>query len=826
MGWFKRVALGIVILLVLVAAAAGWYVKKSFPLIDGELSVPGLSAPIRVERDPSDITHIKAATAQDAWFGLGYVHAQERSWQLEFNRRLMHGELSEVFGSATLETDKLLRALGIMQAAQAQWNGLPDEARVALKSYADGINAFHATSEQALPPEFHILGVKPGTWTPQDSVAWSIMMALDLGGNWGSEFARLSAAQTLSTEHMWQLLAPYGKEPPVSKVDFFKLYADLQVYKSKPQDATKTVADHADHMGATFGFESTMLAEMRQWASDFANNAGNVEGKGSNNWVIAGSHTISGKPLLANDPHLGLSAPAIWYFASLQAPGINVIGATLPGLPFVVLGRSDKVAWGITNTGPDTQDLYLEQINPANPGQYRVPDVDGVVTWAEFKARQETIKVKNQADLVLTLRETRHGPVLSDAQKSHADLLDLNKYVLSLRWNALDADNQTVLAGVRANRARNVEELKAAYAVFQSPMSNLVIADVDGHIAFKAVGKVPLRRADNDIMGLAPSPGWDARYDWAGWIATADTPEDDGHKGWVASANQKITAPDYRYFLGQDFTLPDRFDRIEELLAATPKHDLASMQKIQSDEHSSGAARLLPLLLKAKSSHPLSEQAMAKLKGFDSVMRPDTAAPLIFASWVDEVTRGLIQPKLGSELFKSLYGKRHFRFTVEEALLEPDAWWCAPKTCDEQVNSALDRALDRLQAAYGSDVSQWRWGIAHASLSAHKPFSNVGPLARYFDVRSATGGDAFTVNVGQYWPVEGKLPFASRHAASMRAMFDLSNLENSRFIYQTGQSGLVFSDRYRDMAAPWRAVEYRPMQLSPPSMLHSLTLTP
>jgi penicillin amidase len=261
-------------------------------------------------------------------------------------------------------------------------------------------------------------------------------------------------------------------------------------------------------------------------------------------------------------------------------------------------------------------------------------------------------------------------------------------------------------------------------------------------------------------------------------------------------------------------------------LAATPKHDLASMQKIQSDEHSSGAARLLPLLLKAKSSHPLSEQAMAKLKGFDSVMRPDTAAPLIFASWVDEVTRGLIQPKLGSELFKSLYGKRHFRFTVEEALLEPDAWWCAPKTCDEQVNSALDRALDRLQAAYGSDVSQWRWGIAHASLSAHKPFSNVGPLARYFDVRSATGGDAFTVNVGQYWPVEGKLPFASRHAASMRAMFDLSNLENSRFIYQTGQSGLVFSDRYRDMAAPWRAVEYRPMQLSPPSMLHSLTLTP
>jgi penicillin amidase len=542
--------------------------------------------------------------------------------------------------------------------------------------------------------------------------------------------------------------------------------------------------------------------------------------------VIAGSNTASGKPLLANDPHLGLSAPAIWYFASLQAPGLNVIGATLPGAPFVVLGRTDKVAWGVTNTGPDVQDLYLEQVHPDDPSLYRVPDADGKPTWAKFKNRRHVIKVKNQPDVIYNARTTRHGPVLSDAQKSHQDLLNTGKYVLALRWAALDNDNQTVMASLRSNLAQNVAQLKVAYEAFHSPMSNLVAADVDGTIAFKAVGKVPVRRMDNDIMGLAPSPGWDVRYDWEGWIPVADTPEDSGQKGWIATANQNIVPPGYKHFLGQDFALPMRFDRIEELLAATPKHDLASTQKIQADQFSKGTERLLPVLLKAQPTHALGAAAMAQLKGFDAVMRADAAAPLIFAAWADEVARSLIQPKLGDASFNSLYGKRHLRFTVEEALLEPDPWWCAPKTCAEHVNGALDRALDRLQLAYGSDLAQWQWGRAHVALSEHRPLSKVPALAKYFELQTPTGGDAFTVNVGQYWPVDGMMPFASRHAASMRAVFDLSNLENSQFIYQTGQSGLVFSDRYRDMAAAWSAVAYRPLQLSPAKMVHTLTLNP
>jgi len=823
----KRLAWAVLVMVLGLAAMAAAYVYQTFPSLDGTIQITGLQSPLRIARDDADVTHLTAASERDVWFGIGYVHAQERSWQLEFNRRVMRGELSEVLGPATLDTDKLLRTLGIVQAAQIQWEGMPKEGRDALTAYADGINAFHAQSKQALPPEFHILGVKPGKWTPQDSVGWALMMALDLGDNWGTELARLRALQHVPTARMWQLFAPNGGEAPRSKVDFAKLYADLDVYLPPAVTAINSGAVRARSISSTGLFDAQTLAnQVAQWSGDFASHPGNVEGKGSNNWVLAGSHTTSGKPLLANDPHLGLSAPAIWYFASLQAPGLNTIGATLPGLPFVVLGRTDKVAWGITNTGPDVQDLYLEQINPENPNQYRLPDAHHEYAWADFSTRSERIKVKGQGDVLITVRSTRHGPVISDVQKSAAEVINLHQYALALRWSALDADNHSIMASLQGNRAQSVAELKAAYTHFHSPMSNLVMADVDGHIAFKAVGRVPLRRADNDIMGMAPSPGWEPRYDWIGWIAAADTPEDDGRKGWIATANQNVAPPGYKHFMGQDFALPLRFERITALLAATPQHDMASMERMQADVVSAATARLLPVLRKAVPTHALGPKAMALLKDFDSNMRPNAPAPLIFAAWVDAVARNLITPKLGDASFRALYGKRHFRVAVEQALLGADTWWCAPQSCQEQVNAALDQALERLQAAYGADPAQWQWGTAHFAQSAHRPFSNVAPLSRWFDVQTPTGGDPFTLNVGQYWPNDAKMPFANRHAASMRAVYDLSDLERSEFIYQTGQSGLVFSSRYRDMAQPWGAVQYRPLQLSPPHMAHTLILNP
>jgi penicillin amidase len=835
--WFKRLLLALAVLLLLIAAAAGVYIYRASPALDGELRAAGLLAPVTVARDPADVTHIKAQSPRDAWFALGYVHAQERGWQLEFNRRVMHGELSEVFGPATLDTDKLLRTLGVVRAAERQWQTLPAEGRDAMQAYSDGITAFYAGSSQALSPEFQMLGVKPGgasgvAWSPVDSLAWSLMMALDLGGNWGTEFARLSAARVLKTGELWQLFPPYPGEQPASAVDFAKLYAELGVYRADLPAAPQKVSGKR---------AAPTAVAMADGINDWAAALGQVDGKGSNNWVVAGAHSASGKPLLANDPHLGLSAPAIWYFARLQAPagqgsaGLDVIGATLPGLPFVVMGRTAKAAWGFTNTAPDVQDLYLEQINPANPRQYRVPSAGAskAEAWADFDNRLEIIRVKGQPDFVLDVRESRHGPVLSDVQKSHGELMDTRKYVIALRWSALDADNQTVLAGLRANRAQSADEMVAAFAAYHSPMQNVVTADVAGGVAFKAVGKVPLRKSDNDIRGIAPSPGWDARYDWAGWLPYAQTPEAGRAaieaKGWWSTANQRITPPAYPFFMGQDWTVPYRYDRIEQLLAATPKHDVTSMEKIQADQLSPATVKLLPFLQKTLAqpvNHPLADAVRKSMAGFDGTMRADQAAPLVFAAWADELTRGIVGGKLGEATFRPLYGKRHFRATLEDVLERQDINWCGAAGCEAQSTAALVRALDRLQASYGADVGGWAWGRAHMALSAHKPFGNVPWLARWFDVRVPTGGDTFTINVGQYWATGDATPFANRQAASLRAVYDMADPENSRFIYQTGQSGLVFSGRYRDMRDRWAAVQYRPLQMNPSAFAHRLTLRP
>ncbi len=799
--WLKRIFKALLWGFAALVAGLGLWVFHTQPMYDGQLTSEGLKQPVRIKRDAADVVHIFAQSNRDAAFALGFAHAQDRSWQMEFNRRIMHGELSEILGDVTLPTDKLMRTLGLMQVAQQQLDQLPAEVREQLQAYSDGVNAFHANSPQGLPPEFALMRTQPGgksgvAWQPVDSVGWSLVMALDLGGNWGNEFARLTAARTLSTQQLWDLYPPYPGEKPASNVDLSKLYRELGVYKT--DSSVKT------------SFSLPIIGE-----------AGFNEGRGSNNWVVAGSHTTTGKPLLANDPHLALSAPAIWYYAHLQTPDLDVTGASLPGLPFVVLGRNAHVAWGFTNTGPDVQDLYLEQIDPSDSSRYKTP-----TGWQAFGTRTETIAVKGKPDVTHVVRSTRHGPVISDAQAVHGEVLDLSRFVLALRWTALDPNNRTLVAGFKAQQAQSVADLLIAYGDNHSPTHNIVMADTQGHIAYKAAGRVPVRSVANDIRGVAPSPGWDARYDWTGWVAYADLPADDGKKGWVATANQRITPPNYPHYLGQDWHTPQRFDRIEQVLQAKPKHSFKDMQALQNDTLSLSTRTLMPVLKATSSQHPLADQAKQTLNGFDGYMDADKAAPLLFAVWADELTRGLIEPKLGADVFKAQYGKRHFRSLLESVMQQANSPWCAPQTCAEQSTAALDRALVRIAAQHGATPANWRWGEAHVALSAHRPFGQVPLLRELFSVRVPSQGDLFTVNVGQYWAGEKYLPFANRHAASLRVVYDLSDLEQSQFIYQTGQSGLVWSDNYRDMKDEWAAGKYRPLRNKPDAWAHSLVLSP
>jgi penicillin amidase len=829
MKWLGR---SLLVLLALVLTAGGVlhvHLMRGLPTLDGQLRLPGLSGPVHITRDASDVTHIQASHAMDAWRAIGFVHAQERGWQMAFNRRLMRGELSDILGKATLDTDKLMRTLGIIGMAQAQLQGLSPATRAALQAYSDGVQAAWQTGVVRPSPEFKLLSTQAldangQAWTPEDSVGWALMMALDLGGNWGQEFARLSSAQVLNHAQLWQLLPAYPGEQPASAVDLPALYARLGVYAPA----------HAQALRAAL--KPMPATDVAQWSADWVRDMGILDGKGSNNWVVPGSHTASGKPLLANDPHLALSAPAIWYYAHLQAPAgewpggdklpaLDVIGATLPGLPFVVLGRTAGVAWGFTNTGPDVQDLYLEQLDAAHPGQYRTP-----VGWAAFGERREIIRVKGQADVPLVVRHTRHGPVISDVQPQYQGLIDTSRYAVSLRWSALTPDNKTIEAGMQANWAQTVPQLQKAFAEHHSPMQSVVMADTLGEVAFKAVGKVPLRSAQNDIRGVAPSPGWLAQYDWTGWLPYDQTPALDAAqiaaKGWHATANQNILPPGYGHFLGSDWTTPERHRRIEQLLAATPEHTLQSMQAIQNDVLSLAAQSLRTALGAVRSTHPLAPAALKQVAEFDGHMRTDSAAALILNVWADELTRGLLTPALGTERFQTLYGKRHFRAAVEGILDRSDGFWCGPAGCPAQVTAALDRSLDRISASLGGQVSRWRWGAWHPAISSHKPLGKVPYLNALFDVRVESAGDLFTVNVGQYWANDKQMPFANRHAASMRAVYDLGQPERSVFIYQTGQSGHAFDPRSRNMATRWAQGAYLPLQASPAQAVHRMELRP
>ena len=830
MKWMGRLALLMLAAVLVTGGVVAVHLLRSLPKLDGQVQLSGLSAPVTITRDAADVTHIKAASALDTWRALGFVHAQERGWQLEFNRRLMRGELSEILGAATLDTDKLMRTLGIIGMAHKQLQGLSPATQAALKAYSEGIQSAWQSGAVRPSPEFKLLGTAAGgpkgqAWSPEDSLGWALMMALDLGGNWGQEFARLSASQVLSHEQLWQLLPPYPGEKPATAVDLPALYAELGVYALKD----KTVA------ALTPPRHASPSSDLTQWSVDWVRDVGILEGKGSNNWVVHGSRTVSGKPLLANDPHLALSSPAIWYFAHLQAPAgllpggrmhpaLDVIGATLPGLPFVVLGRTSGVAWGFTNTGPDVQDLYLEQLDASKPGQYRTPK-----GWTPFEEREETIRVKGQVDVALKVRSTRHGPVISDVQPQYKGLIDSQRYAISLRWSALTEDNKTVEAGMLTNWAQTVPELKRAFTHNHAPMQSVVIADTLGEVAYQAVGKLPTRSPQNDIRGVAPAPGWLAQYDWTGWLPAEQNPSVNHatieKKGWHATANQNILQPGYPHFIGSDWTTPERFDRIEQLLADHPKHTRESLKAIQNDVTSLGAKALLPVVMRARPQHPLGDQALKMLSTLDGKMQADSAAALVFNVWADELTRGLLVPHLGAERFQALYGKRHFRAAVDGILKRADAFWCGAAGCEAQVSSALDRALTRIASQQGADMRTWRWGAWHPAISSHKPFGKVPYLNALFDVRTESAGDLFTVNVGQYWANDPKEPFANRHAASLRAVYDLADPDESEFIYQTGQSGHAFDTRSRAMARDWAFGHYRPLQQKS-TTVHQLVLTP
>ena len=795
MRWLKRSAGAVLGLIVLAAAAVAAYGWWSVP---AERASYRLAAPIDevvITIDSDGIPTIDAKSERDLAFGVGFMHGRDRLWQMEMNRRVGRGELAEVLGAQALEADRFLRTLGIHRAAAAQFARLPDEAKALLKAYADGVNAWTREAMPVRPPEFVLLGVKPGDWEPVDTVAWAIMMAYDLGGNWGTESLRLQLARRLPGARIDELLPPPPETRLPKHADYQAFYARLGVYAQG--GATPSTSANATRNPLAVAGGGGLIDPI----------PGGVDGVGSNNWVVHGQHSSSGKPLLANDPHLSLAAPAIWYFTRQRAPGIEVSGATLPGAPSVILGRTRGVAWGFTNTGPDVQDLYLEEVNA--DGAARTPS-----GWQPLKVRRETIRVRGESDHELVVRESRHGPIISDVNRPLRETIDGKRFAIALRWTALDADNSSVLAAPAMNKAQTTSQLREALRLYVAPQQNVVMADTLGNAEFIAAGRVPLRRPDNDLQGLAPAPGWDERYDWVGDIAFDQLPQQSVTR-FLATANQRIVGDDYPYFISAEWAHPGRKHRIEELLAAKGNHDAESMRQIQHDLKHTHDQTLLQWLPRVSSKHPLAPKALAALKRYQesplAAATGDAATgTFLYWQWTAEVSRRLFAKPMGEPLYGALYGRRDFRTAMNGVLTRDDAAWCGTEAssgqrrCDAIVNAAFDAALDALQASQGTDPATWRWDRAHAARSEHRPFSQVAVLRDLFEVRTPSVGDTYSVMVGK---VRGRppSPFANEFSASLRAVYDLAeaNASAASVIFSTGQSGNPFSTHYRDLAARW-----------------------
>lgn len=783
-------AAGGLILLAIASLAGGLlWLRTSLPQTGGDVTLAGLKSAVTIVRDLNAVPHIFADSAEDAYFALGYVHAQDRLWQMEFARRAGAGRLAEVLGPAALDTDRFLRTLGLYRSAQASIQYLSPEVRAALAAYADGVNAWMVNHHGALPPEFVLLGFKPEPWRLEDSLVTQKLMAIRLGRNRDIELLRARIAKTLSEK---------GLAPELLS----ELWPDSDVNQPTTIGASGLGAIVVPDVRTQ---RATLLSVVPTWRPGRMA-AGLIADGGSNGWIVDGTKTDTGKPILANDPHLDFEAPIIWYLARIEAPGLSLTGATLPGLPFTILGHNDRIAWGITNGGADVEDLFLEKTLPNDPTRYLSPS--GPVP---FGTRVEVIPVKGSKPVVITVRETRHGPVVSDAWQP-ASQVTAQYEAIAFSSPALRDDDISVEALLAMNRARNWAEFATVDKLLNAPHLNLFFASTDGDIGLLSAGSIPIRR-DGDGRFIAP--GEDGSHDWTGFIPPNELPRVlNPPSGQIVNANNRIIGPSYPYLIGKDTQMPFRAERILEVLDSETTHSVASSEALQLDVLSIPARRLVPLMLNARPTDPQDRQALALLSQWDFRLRRDRPEPLVFAAWVRTLVMALIKDKIG-EVAAQEYVSVDFSPSLEfaEAALTKDRHWCddvhtSPQpTCAGLLTTTLRAAIVELNAKLGSDMNTWRWDDLHRATFSHRVFTNVPILRWWADLSIGSGGGDHTVSVG----TTDRIPGASLNhvdGAGFRAVYDLSNLDNSRFIIATGESGNLLSRHYSDLMVRWRDGQY------------------
>ncbi len=740
------------------AALAGVVLFLRTAVLDqsGTFAVPGLAAPVEIIRDAHGVAHIFAPSADAAWFALGYAHAQDRLAQMEFMRRFGSGRIAELIGPAGVGTDRLIRSLGLAEAAEAAVAALPEASRQTLEAYARGVNAFMATFRGAWPPEFYALRTTPEPWQPRDSLLFGQIMAVQLSGNWRDEFLRARFADRLTPAQRAELWPEWPNDNAIALNQLQALYRTLDL----------------DRLAASL----PSLGPERA----------------SNEWVVAGARSATGRPILVNDPHLGLEAPGTWYLARIVAPGINLVGATAPGVPAVLLGHNGRIAWGFTTTNGDANDLFIERVDPADPTRYLTESGS-----EPFRTRRETIRVRGGDDVTITVRFTRNGLVLSDVLPDARAAAPAGHVlvVASTRFGRVDTTPAALFA---LQAARDWNEFQAALRDWQAPMQNVVYADVDGNIGFIVPGLLPLRGAGD---GSVPLPGWIEANRWRGTVPFEALPRlYNPPSGRIANANNRVAPPDFPVQITADPDSPYRVQRILELLDARPTHGVADMERMLADPVSRFAREILALVRERRPASPRAAEALALLQVWDGAMRRELPQPLIFNAWMRALAADLLRGALGEgvgTLGREFPAMLRAAVAGRSAVCGADAVRCAAA-----VDSALERALGDLTARYGESMGRWRWGAAHVARFPNRLIERVPGLRELFGFRIATDGDFFTLNRGGARD-DGEYPFAHVHGAGYRAIYDMADLDRSLFVATPGQSGHPLSAHWGDLAPGW-----------------------
>jgi penicillin amidase len=798
--------------------------RQSHPKTRGTVTLEGLTAPVEIYRDRDGIPHIYAKTEEDLFFAQGYVHAQDRFWQMEFWRRIGSGRLAELFGKNVLGTDIYLRTVGFARIAREEYERIDTDTKRILDAYAAGVNAYILNRK---PPklglEFSLLKlngvefeIEP--WEPVNTLTWIKVMSQDLGSNMEGELKNIEMIRAVGLGMAADLLPPYRKD----EMPYIVSDEELFIEGGKKTDTGFGALD--EELVSIVAALDTGLVGGFDLADGLA--FGKAGEAGSNSWVVSGTLTSTKTALLANDPHLSVQMPSIWYEIGLHCKenggrGINVRGFSFAGVPGVVVGHNDRIAWGMTSLYPDTQDLYVERINPENPNQY---EVNG--DWVDMELVSEVIAVHDEDDPYrLLVRSTRHGPVVTD----HGFMLDYSNFgiashktfpenleltALSLRWAALQ--HSTALKSLLLiNRARNFDEFREALRYWDTPSQNFVYADTDGNIGYQAPGLIPIRAKGE---GLIPAPGWTDEYEWEGYIPYDELPYlYNPDKGYIVTANNPVISGNYPYLIGTEFDEGYRAKRITDMIEAdTDCISIEDIAGMQGDDLNLSALEVLPYLTSLSFEDENLEDAKRLLLEWDANMQMESPGAALYGYFWQQ----LIEETFKDQLVEKLWPPRGswVLSLVYKLLREPEnRWWDdvttldVKETRDDIVALAFEKAYKTGVDELGKNPSDWRWGDIHTIEFRNQTFgeSGIGPIEAVFNHGPVpVSGGIQQVNRCDWMYDE---PFEAKSITSMRQIIDLGDLSASLTMHTTGQSGHPGHPHYDDFIDPWRFVQYHPM---------------